>query len=961
MNSFLSEVASYLYNQYGDDISSLKIVFPNRRAQLFFCDALMKKISRPIWQPTFVSIQELMEHISGLHTSDRIKLIVELYKVYSQYHQETFDSFYFWGDMLLSDFDQIDKYMIPADVLFSNIHDLKTIESDLSYLTPEQREVIAQFWTNFNLNDSQSDSEEKKHFWDIWESLSKIYHEFREVLTRQGLAYEGMVYRTAAETLRSDAPLSLPGDNDSRFVVVGFNALSVCEKQLFLALKKSGRADFFWDYDSYYVDNKDFEAGMFLRDNLRDYPPPDMARISHAHFSHPKKMTCIAAPSDSLQCKYVHTFLKELIDRGEQPDKETAIVLTDESLLIPVLHSIPAEIKSLNVTMGYPLQQTTAYSFVERLIELQSRKRQSKSKDCTRFYHSDVIGLLNHPYIQESQAETANRLIQEIRRKQIVYANSELFPKEGIIGQIFTPTGSWTELATYLQEILSRVANQPDSDNERKSYFHLIVDHLVRIKNSLIGSDVDLTPEIFASLLRRTLQPLRIPFQGEPLQGIQIMGILETRDLDFKNVLILSANDDTFPGNRMEGSSFIPYNLRYGYGLPTAQHHEGVFAYYFYRLLQRAERVDIAYCSNSDDKRSGEPSRYIYQLLYESQHKLKFKPLQLQVNLSQTELIKVDKKGAVAKALQEFLDTSSKKQLSPTSLYQYLECPLRFYFRSIAKLSQEEEITEEIDLPMFGTILHRTMELLYKPLEEKADPWTAISQIKRQTVIDMTVQAINEMYLQGSNVNEEEYNGNMILVRDVVTYYITHCILPFDSSMSRPDFTIEGTEVSVQCQFLFEGADGQSYTVTFAGKSDRIDRLEDDTLRIVDYKTGAPHIKFSSIDSLFNGTRQEHNSAVFQTLLYSLMFSMNGNNKVQPALYYVRDMQNKGYSPLLQMGGGKQKPGKTEITHFRMVQKEFKEKLRETLRELFDLSVPFEQCKDAEYCTYCDFKKICRR
>ena len=286
---------------------------------------------------------------------------------------------------------------------------------------------------------------------------------------------------------------------------------------------------------------------------------------------------------------------------------------------------------------------------------------------------------------------------------------------------------------------------------------------------------------------------------------------------------------------------------------------------------------------------------------------------------------------------------------------------MRFYFRSIAKLSQEEEIIEEIDLPMFGTILHRTMEFLYKPLKRKTDPRTAISQINPQAVKEKTVQAINEIYLQGSNVNEEEYNGNMILVRDVVTYYITHCILPFDSSKSRPDFTIMGTEASVECQFSFEGADGQSHTVTFAGKSDRIDRLEDGTLRIVDYKTGASHIEFSGIDSLFDKTLQKLNSAVFQTLLYSLMFSMNGNNKVQPALYYVRDMQNKGYSPLLQMGGGKQQPRKTEISRFSMVQKEFEEKLRETLRELFDLSVPFEQCKDAEYCTYCDFKKICRR
>ena len=947
MNSFLSEVASYLYDRYGDDISSLKMIFPNRRAQLFFCDALMKKIRRPVWQPTFVSIQELMENISGLHTSDRIKLIVELYKIYSQHHRENFDSFYFWGDMLLSDFDQIDKYLIPADALFVNIHDLKILESDLSYLTPEQRAIITRFWTNFGSEETLS--EEKKHFWDIWKSLSEIYHQFRQTLTTQGLAYEGMVYRTAAEKLHSDVAIDLLTDDQSRFIVVGFNALSACEKRLFDTLKKSGRAEFYWDYDSYYVGNKDFEAGMFLRDNLRDYPAPDMARISHNYFCKPKNLVGIAAPSDSLQCKYVYTFLKQLIDKNEQPDKETAIVLTDESLLISVLHSIPAEIKSLNVTMGFPLQQTTAYSFVERLIELQSRKR--KQKGHVRFYHNDVIGLLNHPYIQECQAEIANELIQEIRRKKIVYVRSELLHRDNVIERIFTPTETWQQLAEYLRETLSSIASFPDSDNERKSYFSLITDHLIRIENSLTGSGVDITPEIFASLLRRTLQSLRIPFQGKPLQGIQIMGILETRNLDFKNVLILSANDDTFPGNRMEGSSFIPYNLRYAYGLPTAQHHEGVYAYYFYRLLQRAEQVHIAYCSNSDDKRSGEPSRYIYQLLYESPHKLEFKPLQLQVNLSRTEPISVAKEGIVAETLKSFLDNSTGR-LSPTSLYQYLECPLKFYFRSIAKLSQEEEIAEEIDLPMFGTILHRTMELLYKPLIGQAAPQTAISRIDPKQVRRLTMQAINEEYLQEPNVEEEEYSGNMILVRDVVTQYITRCILPFDAS--QPDFTIIGTEIPVQCQFPFEGIDGALHTVSFTGKSDRIDRLENNILRIVDYKTGKSHIEFRDIDSLFNGTPQEHSAAVFQTLLYSSMFRMNGYEEIQPTLYYVRDMQKKGYSPLLQRG-------KEKIFRFSTVQEEFEAELRETLRNLFDYNVPFEQCSDTQYCTYCDFRKVCKR
>ena len=359
MRSFIAEVAESLYARYGDDVSSLYMLFPNRRARLFFCDALSRIAARPLWQPRFVGVSEVMQQIAGMRCSDNVKLVTELYKIYARYHNESFDTFYFWGDMLLADFDQIDKYLIDADMLFANIGDLKDLEADYSYLTPEQIQVITRFWRSFGLESEFS--EEKKRFMTIWRSLSSVYLEFRDGLMRQGLAYEGMIYRAAADRLASDEAAALPGEADDRYVVVGFNALSECEKKLFSRLKNSGRAEFYWDYDSYYVDNPEFEAGLFLRENIRNYPPPPEAVLTHDHFRKPKETVVVSAPSDSLQCKYVHTFLSDLLRQGIEPDKETAVVLTDESLLLPVLYSIPERIAAVNVKMGYPLRQTTAY------------------------------------------------------------------------------------------------------------------------------------------------------------------------------------------------------------------------------------------------------------------------------------------------------------------------------------------------------------------------------------------------------------------------------------------------------------------------------------------------------------------------------------------------------------------------------------------------------------------------
>ncbi len=949
MRSFLSEIATSLYDRYGDEVSSLTLVFPSRRARLFFSDALSRIARRPLWQPRFASVDELMERIAGVRRSEPVKLLTELYKIYSRHHSETFDAFYFWGEMLLSDFDQIDKYEIQADMLFANIGDLHRLEDHFGYLTPEQVELIRRFWSHFRQQANYSP--EQQQFIRIWESLGSIYHAFRESLSAQGLAYEGMVHRLSAERLRSGKAVDI--DPGERFVVVGFNALSTCEKQLLRWLQKRGTTEFYWDYDHYYVEkNPDYEAGLFLRSNLRDFPAPEGV-VGSNHFDAPKEMVSVAAPSDSLQCKYVHTFLQELLDRDLSPGQETAIVLTDETLLPQVLYSIPSGIEAVNITMGYPLRQTTAYSFVERLIELQRRKRRRSGG--VQFYHSDVTGLLGHPYILEQNAAAASEVLSGLRKAQSVYIRADRFHIPGVIEAIFRPVEGWRNLGVYLRTILSEIGAReaPEEDRaRRREFFSTIIDRLVQLETALSDSGLELSESVFCSLLRKILQQIRIPYQGEPLAGIQIMGILETRNIDFENVLVLSLNDDTFPGNRAISSSFVPHNLRLAYGLPTPLHHEGVYAYYFYRLLQRAQRVHLAYCSRSDERRSGEPSRYLYQLQYESPHVPAVRNIPLSVNLPGNPPLSVPKTGAVAEALRTYLGDNGPK-LSPTGFYAYIECPLKFYFRRIAGLRPTEEISEEIDLPLFGTILHKAMEILYAPLCGEASPGERIAALTASEAVPQAVAVAldSEYFKENPLAAGEEVPGSVLLVRDTVCRYIRGSILPYDAAQSG--FSIQALEQEVEAPFSFSLGEGTA-RVRFGGMADRIDSLDNGLLRVVDYKTGKGTLPFGDIPALFSVRSAERRPAAFQTLLYSLALSRQTGRDIQPALYYVREMNRADYSPLL-------REKNTPLLRYSDYAEGFEEELSAALSGLFDTTIPFSPCEDTSTCRYCDYKEICRR
>ena len=948
--TFLSEVATKLYELYGAEISSLTLVFPSRRARLFFSDALSKLIDKPIWQPHYISMDDIMCESSSLEAGEKILLITELYKIYTQYHpSEVFDKFYFWGEMLLNDFDLIDKYMIDADMLFRNIYDLKELEADLSYLTPEMRQIINSFWSNFS--DTEILSDEKRKFLAIWLSLAPIYNDFQQRMEALGFAYTGKIYRSAVQNIESG--VSSP-DLSRHYIFIGFNALSECEKRVLKYLTNNSKCDFIWDYDDYYISQHEQEAGRFLRENIRLFPP--MMEITHDNFLKIKKdVHAISTVTNIVQCKYVNTLLRK-ISPSLQFDKRTAIVLTDESLLMPLLHSLPEELQdNINVTMGYPLRQTTAYSFIERLIELQKNCR--TSEEATSFYHADVTGILAHPYIIEALGEQARSKYNEVIKGRLIRVDSDFFNDEKLLKAIFSPTNDYYGLSKYLLDVIIAISETEQTSDKRSlklSYLSILAKNIVELDNCLKKCNIDISTSTYISLLRRHLQTVRIPFTGEPLQGLQVMGILETRNLDFDNVIILSMNDDNFPGSMTGSSSFIPYNLRAAYGIPTPEHHEGVYAYYFYRLIQRAKHVDMLYCSHADEKSTGEQSRYIYQLDYESPYPPLRTNIGVDVAVMEKACNKIEKSGNVLRELERFTN-DEKKMLSPSLFANYVACPMKFYFASIAKLKNPDELNEDVDSSMFGTILHDAMEKLYAPLVDIVHPAKHLQMIDSKRIEQAVTESINKNYLNKKSSKADDFTGQLMLVKRIIAKYISHGIIPYD--IAHDSFALMHVEKDIDTLFEIDGG----RTVRIGGRADRIDSLDNGMVRVVDYKTGEQHFDFASVESLFEGSNRGKLKNLLQTITYSMVLRDSFGRNVQPALYYARYMHDKNYTPSLKTKG---EDKQIQEIDYNFVAAEFEEKLRLKLNELFDSSIPFERCPDEDsnkICTYCDFKPLCKR
>ena len=959
MESFLKLVAADLYKHTEGNLAHTAVVFPNKRAGLFFNEYLAQESDSPIWSPAYVCISELFRSLSPWEVGDPVKLVCELYKIFRRETQstETLDDFYFWGEMLISDFDDADKNKVDTDKLFSNLQDLRNIMDDYTFIDDEQEEAIRQFFQNFSI---ERRTALKERFISLWVVLGNIYKGFRESLASQNIAYEGMMYRHVIEHLDVD---KLPYE---KYVFVGFNVLNKVEHTLFTQLKDAGKAVFYWDYDEFYMkENRQavtHEAGEFIRRNLRDFPSPLSGEL-FKNLSKPKEVHYIASSTENAQARYLPQWIRNNLTT---PEKETAVVLCNEALLQPVLHSLPAEVKHVNITMGFPLSQTPVYSFLIALLELHTHGFNFKSG---RYTFQSVVTLLKHPYTRQLTGQ-AELLEKELTRNNRFYPLPGELGKDEFLTRLFTPLSGNLNLCIRLSETLQQVAGiyqantsgteDTDAFNQlyRESLFKAYTT-INRFRTLIEEDELTVQSETFRRLLVKVLSATNIPFHGEPAIGMQVMGVLETRNLDFRHLVLLSVNEGQLPKSGGD-SSFIPYNLRKAFGMPIIEHKIAVYAYYFYRLLQRAERITLMYNTSPDGLNRGEWSRFMLQFLIEWPHPITRQFLEAGQSPQGTSPITVEKTPDVMRRMQSLFDVRAnpKAKFSPSALNYYLDCPLKFYYRYVAGLSAPDEVSAEIDSATFGSIFHYAAEHIYKDLtthgkviNKEALETLLRNEVKLQDYVDT---AFKKLFFNVPQNEKPEYNGVQLINSAVIARYLKQLLQNY---LRYAPFTFIASEMEVDEPIDIQTPKGVIKS-RIGGIIDRMDS-KDGTLRIVDYKTGGDADTPPHVESLFIPDKKRSNY-VFQTFLYAaIMCRKQPTMKIAPALLYIHRAATETNSPVIQMGEPR-KP-KEAVEDFSKYEKEYRERLQGLLEEIFNPEKSFTQTEIIEKCTYCDFKALCKR
>jgi hypothetical protein len=965
MEYFLERIAKSLFDEFGNTLNRHCLVFPNRRAGLYVLKYLAARIDKPVWAPPIYTINELFRSYSSLQIAGNEILLFELYKIYRRINKtpESFDEFYFWGDMLLNDFDDVDKYLVDADSLFRNVHDIKSIDQQFGWLSEAQIDILRRFWINFN---PEKPTNEKTGFVSLWSVLLEIYTDFRNALKEKNLAYEGMVFRELA----GNSEIELFDLNGWEMVhFIGFNALNECEKTIMSRFRKSGRARFYWDYDNSYIKEGNYNsAGLFMKENLKIFGnnmPSDWSYDTMLSDSGSKvKRRVIEASSDVAQVKLISRLLSGLPDLTEGNAHHTAVVLADENLLMPVLTSLPENIEDINITMGHPLKQTLVYTLVRHLMELQ--RTAIINDGVIRFSFREVVNVIRHSLIKEFLNEKDEQISGEITRNNMVWIPSERFADSGHMSRVFIKPSTPALLSEYFRDILSLIAlaDLEGSDNEndipvqrgvRNEFIYRIVTSINRLEAIVNSADLSFSTDTYIRILDRMLRMQSVPFSGEPLSGVQIMGILETRALDFKNLIILSVNDGVLPAVS-SGSSFIPYTLREAFGLPSINHQESIYAYHFYRLLQRAENVTFAYNSNSEGLRSGEMSRFILQMKYDKLLCPDFTDLSFEIKTQGTIRDLLERSQAHQKLLEKgFLSGESSKILSPSAINMWLHCRMKFYYRYVNHLKEADAVTADIDPAMLGNILHEIMRRLYSEYLGKILTKEKTSDIIRNTILQQ--QVINEAISAEFKNNADGFiNGNELIVRDVLLVYLKK-ILSTDNGLAP--FKLLNLEDTFS--FKIDTISGTKHIeVKTGGTVDRIDLLEGVT-RIVDYKTGTVAETINSIGDLFADDRKKDFDAWLQTLLYCESYrASNQSARVCPSVYKIKKMTGGQLSDKLRI----KTESKTEIVvdDYMVVRDEFLSGLKQVISDIFNMGEPFRMTTDIRgKCSYCPYRKLCIR
>lgn len=962
MKPFLYQVATLFYQQYGAEIHRLAFVFPNRRAGLFFQKYLSEISERPLFSPSILTINDLFMQLSGKHPADKIQMLFRLYELYKQRSgsSESFDEFIYWGEMLLNDFDDIDKYMVDARMLFRNVSDLKSLDDDFNYLSPEQVQAIRSFWSSFY---PKGDSPNQQHFLELWEILYDLYAGLRTSLAKDGCGYDGMIFREVVEQLEKEPMSDFSFD---QVVFVGLNALSVSEERLLLALQKKGVADFYWDYVGPWVTDPDNKASFFLERNLRLFPSrmqlPATGPVQ-------AEIRVMGVPSAIGQAKQVYPILQALADEQQLTDESalrTAIVLPDEHLLVPVLNAIPEVIQHINVTMGYPLAGTPVAALMEYILTLQKNIRYVDRVPV--FYFRDVLPILNHQYVMAAAPEEVSQLVKDMTAGNRIYVHAADLNRHELLSILFTPVQNTEELSDYLIHVLEALntclrnkrpnpddeemisnSTQTTADIEQEFIFHYFAT-VNRMKEVMREAKIEMRLDTYFRLLKRMTDLITIPFEGEPLSGLQVMGVLETRALDFDRLIILSMNEGIFPLKKA-ANSFIPYNLRRGFGLPTYEHQDSVWAYHFYRLIRRAKQVTLLYDTRTTGLQTGEVSRFVHQLRYHYQYPLIDELVVYDVASSAVPPISVQKTTEVEKLLSDFL-SGGTRALSASAINTYLDCPLKFYFSVLEQIQEEDEITETVERDVFGSILHKVMEDLYAPFKGKLVTADLLKLLRKdQPLLTGTIaRAFAELFFKSPVVRPLE--GENFLTGEMIRKYAEK-ILEQDARFT-PFHYIE-SEKKVRATITLS----DRRVVQLKGFIDRVDSL-DRVLRIVDYKTGSGKLEFESVEGLFDKEVKDRPKAVMQVFLYAWMYQQlpeYTGMPIQPAIYYLRTLFQRSFNPVVEQKKGRGKADK--VNSFQEFVADFEGKLRQCLDEIFNLDIPFTQTETGKACAYCSFRGLC--
>lgn len=972
---FLRLVANAFYKEYGESLSEICFVFPNRRSGTFFLKELSSIASQPILSPKITTITDFLADITGCVEISKIESLFILYSIYKELKSspDDFDKFSYWGDIILNDFNDVDKYLTDPKIIFKNIKDFKEINSN--FLTEEQIAVISEF---FGKN-WQPPANDEDNFWKdpkiygktseefagIWDILYELYRQFNEKLDKQGLSYSGKIYRKAAELI---CDMDRKEFRYAKYVFVGFNVLSISEIKIFKELGKKGIADYYWDCNSPALSDGKNKATLFLNRNRQMFKSKlDLDEPPINSFG---KINVIGTPSNIGQVKYVSQIIDELSAKQAITDRNnainTAVVLPDENLFIPLLGSIPEDIKNVNITMGYPLRLSAISTIITMIAKMHKQARIVNGEFA--FFKEDVSDILAHPFVKIIAPEEAAKINDFIYRNNLFFIPAqELHDMAPSLDAIFTPLNdskSSGDLADYILTLIKFIEARllgSDSISKISVEFGFITQYYVLLSQltSIIRKyEYDMNVNTFFFLISRVLSSASIAFEGEPMSGLQIMGILETRCLDFDNIIVLSMNERVFP-RKHYSRSFIPNSMRRAFHMATVEFQDCMYAYYFYRMISRAKNIYLLYDARTQAMGSGEPSRYIEQLrvLY-PQADIKPNIISFNISVPKEIGISVQKNDHVMESLNRYRTKDSGCYLSASSINQYINCPLSFYFERVEGLRIEDEATEFMDASTIGTIVHSVMKQIYDSIKSNDGVVTSgnIEKVLNddQDLSHVIISTINKEYHKIDSNDAASLTGETQIVKDAIIFYVKN-ILEYDSKLGNIKF-IMAEEKETLSWNIGKDNNGEDLCVNIKQFIDRVDEININgkpTRRIVDYKTGKDKTSASKMEQLFDPkTYDGRRKAMLQLMLYCNVYAEDKNYReaIKPAIYSIKNMQDSGF-----------RFEKKDLDDYNDINDDFREELCIKLAEMFDSNTPFTQTEKEDYCKYCKFSAFCHR